>query len=65
MVLQGASLSLLIKLRCLATDNFQPCFSDKDKVLQEAKTCTKRKAETGWKQLMRVKLLALSSHGNN
>ena len=45
MVLQGASLSLLIKLSCLVTDHFQPCFADKDKAFQRNKTLTKRKAE--------------------
>ena len=36
---------MLIKLSCLVTDHFQPCFADKDKAFQRNKTLTKRKAE--------------------
>ena len=65
MVLQGASLSLLTKPRCLVINTSNSASCDRDKVFQENKTSTKRKQKQGWKYLVMSRSLVLSSHRSN
>ena len=65
MVLQGASPSLLTKLRCLVVNTSDSASRDEDKAFQEDKTCTKRKQKQRWKHLVMFRPLVLSSHGGH